>query len=106
MAPKAASLVSIGYDMLTILISIADVVTDIIVLIDFYNKDRMVFFGISLGILILAQCGYAIMVSFRFAYDYWSGCLVFLCFCVMLPFGTLGAFCIYFANYQAVQSVL
>ena len=47
------------YDILTILISIADVTTDIIVLIGFYNSDRMTFFTISLIILILAQCSYS-----------------------------------------------
>ena len=106
MAAKTTSLISISYDILTILVSIADVVTDIVVLIDFYSKDRMTFFGNSLGILILAHCGYAFTVSFRFAFEYWSGCLVFLCFCFMLPFGTLGAFCVYFANYQVFKSIL
>ena len=55
-----------GYDILTILISIADVATDVWVLIDFYNKDRMVFFGISFAILILAQCSYSIAFALRY----------------------------------------
>ena len=58
---------NMSYDLLTILISIADVATDIIVLIDFYNKDRMVFFGISLAILILAQCAYSIAFAMRYS---------------------------------------
>ena len=58
---------NMSYDLLTILISIADVTTDIIVLIDFYNKDRMVFFGISLAILILAQCSYSIACAVRYS---------------------------------------
>eukprot|EP01083_Nonionella_stella_P053229 140877_1 len=67
MASKlATNCCNIGYDVLTICISIADVTTDIIVLIDFYNKDRMTFFAISLIILILAQCAYAIACSVRF----------------------------------------
>ena len=57
----------IGYDILTIFISIADVVTDIIVLIDFYNKERMVFFCISLAILILAQCSYSWAFTMKFS---------------------------------------
>ena len=56
---------NVGYDLLTILVSIADVVTDVIVLIDFYNKDRMIFFGISLAILILAQCAYTMAFSIK-----------------------------------------
>ena len=54
-----------GYDILTILISIADVATDIIVLIDWYNKERMAFFFISLSILILAQCAYSIAFALK-----------------------------------------
>ena len=38
--------------------------TDIIVLIDFYQKERMAFFGIPLGILILAQCAYSVAFVF------------------------------------------
>ena len=57
---------NIVYDILTIFISIADVATDIWVAIDFYNKDRIVFFWISVSILILAQCSYSIAFSLRY----------------------------------------
>eukprot|EP01083_Nonionella_stella_P069108 184067_1 len=90
------------YDVLTILVSMADVATDIIVLIDFYNKDRMVFFGISLAILILAQCSYAMVCAIRFdTIDNWEPYNACLGFCCILPFGTLVAFCIYCASHEA-----
>ena len=101
MAPSQVtkSFCSFGYDILTILISIADVTTDIIVLLDFYEKDRMVFFGISLGILILAQCSYSFAFTTRFeTFDSWPVIIACICFCCILPFGTFVAFCIYFAG--------
>ena len=55
------------YDILTILISIADVATDIWVAVDFYNKDRIIFFWISITIFIIAHFGYAITFAIEFA---------------------------------------
>ena len=49
------------YDILAQSISILDVATDVWVCVAFYNADRMVFFGISLSILILA-CMYNILL--------------------------------------------
>ena len=103
MASKVATACcNLGYDILTILISIADVTTDIIVLIDFYNKDRMVFFGISLAILILAQCAYSI--AFMARYNTMNNCdecggftLLFCC----IPFGTFVAFIMYFGSEES-----
>ena len=73
--------------------------TDIIVLIDFYEKDRMIFFGISLAILILAQCSYSIACSLRFDtvmdWDAWKAALLFCC---LLPFGSFVAFFMYMAS--------
>ena len=46
------------YDILVILISIADVVTDFVMLTMFYNTGRMIFFWISFSILITTQIGY------------------------------------------------
>ena len=43
------------YDGLTAIISLSDVVTDIVVLISFYNANRITYFTISLVIIILAQ---------------------------------------------------
>ena len=103
MASKLAqSCCNISYDFLTICISIADVVTDIIVLIDFYNKGRMVFFAISLAILILAQCSYSIAFALRFnTMDNWKAWKSSLAFFCCLPFGTIVAFILYFAGEES-----
>ena len=91
MAPKGASkCFNVSYDIFTILLSIADVTTDIIVLVDFYIKGRMTFFIISLTILILAHCAYSMAFAARFdAIDNWGpgACCLFCC---LLPFGTFG----------------
>eukprot|EP01083_Nonionella_stella_P114975 340418_1 len=90
---------SISYDILTILVSIADVTTDIIVLIDFYEKERMTFFIISLIVLILAQCAYAMAFSIWFeTVDEIGFCLSCCLFCCLLPLGSFVAFCIYLSN--------
>ena len=60
---------NIFYDGLTIFISIADVATDIMVLISYYNDDRTAFFVISLVILLLAQFGYVMVFLFTFNID-------------------------------------
>ena len=54
------------YDGLTILISIGDMATDIIVLLSYYNDNRMTLFYISLSILLLAQVGYVFAFVFAF----------------------------------------
>ena len=95
----ASKCCNVGYDLLTILISIADVTTDIIVLIDFYNKGRMTFFGISLTILILAQCSYSIAFAIKFnTVDNWKWYRTCCGLCCCLPFGTLVAFIMYFSS--------
>ena len=61
------------YDGLTIFISIADVTTDIIVLLSYYQQERMEFFWISLVILLLAQLGYVMVFLFTFDIDDFFG---------------------------------
>ena len=57
------------YDGLTIFISIADVTTDVMVLLSYYYLKRMTFFWISLVILLLAQFGYVMVFVFTFEID-------------------------------------
>ncbi len=54
------------YDILTIFISIADVTTDLMVLVSFYSSNRMTFFWISFSILLVAQIGYLIVFMLSF----------------------------------------
>ena len=47
------------YDILNIIITIADIITDSLVTYNFYINDQMTFFWISLTIVIIAQIAYA-----------------------------------------------
>ena len=85
------------YDILTILISIADIATDIIVLISFYNQARTAFFAISLVILIIAQMCYAVLFIWRYNPQV-GDCAVILLFIFLLPFGTIVSFLVYFTD--------
>ena len=49
---------AVVFDIVSALVSLLDLATDIIILITWYNQDRMVFFWISISILILAQISY------------------------------------------------
>ena len=55
-----------SYDLLTILISIADVTTDVWVIVKFYSDKRQTFFVIALIVMILAQLSYAVAFVVRF----------------------------------------
>ena len=89
------------YDILTIVISIADVSTDIIVLVSFYEASRMTFFALSLVILIIAQIAYSLTFMVRYevpnAVNY-SNLRTMCVFFALLPFGSLISFFIYFTD--------
>ena len=55
-----------SFDLVTILISIADVSTDILVIYNFKKAKRNVFFIVALSVMILAQLAYAIAFMLRF----------------------------------------
>ena len=87
------------YDTITVLVSLADVITDIVVLVGFYTNDRMAFFGISLSILILSQCAYTLVFILRFhVMENYSEAQTASIFCCMLPFGSLVSFCLFFVE--------
>lgn len=54
------------YDIGTILISIGDITTDIMVMLSYYYADRMTFFWISFAILLTAQIGYILVFFLSF----------------------------------------
>ena len=91
--------IDVLYDIVTILISIADISTDIIVLISFYIEGRTTFFVISLIILIMAQLCYAAAFIWRYEiYDDPNVLLILLIFCCLLPFGWIVSFIFYFTD--------
>lgn len=97
MAPNCGNqtCLALCYDILAQVISILDVATDVIVCIQYYENDRMVFFGISLTILLLALIAYDIAFVFSIenetkAYKH------LLMFLVVLPFSPFVPYLMYF----------
>ncbi len=96
MSNACESCLTTSYDIMGQVISILDVTTDIIVCIGFYQKDRMVFFGISLTILCLALISYDLAFVFRFSREKNGGDFaLFLC---LLPISPFMPFIFYFAD--------
>ena len=82
------------FDMLAAIISLSDIITDIIVTVDFYQKDRMVFFGLSLTFIILAQLAYIFAFIVEIGYESKPG-RVFLMFLLLIPFAPILSFIFY-----------
>ena len=75
-----------------------DVITDILVLIEFYIDGKMVFFYSSLMILIVAQFAYTLAFWYKFINSYnGDGGAVIGC-CVLLPFAPILSFAFYFTE--------
>ena len=53
------------FDIISAMVSLLDLTTDIIIMITWYNLGRMVFFWISVGILICAQFSYISIFYFN-----------------------------------------
>eukprot|EP01083_Nonionella_stella_P215855 776484_1 len=85
------------YDILAQVISILDVTTDIMVCYQFYVQDRMIFFGISLAILILALMSYSVLFVYTFSTEY-RFCRELALFMVLLPVSPLIPFVFYYSD--------
>eukprot|EP01083_Nonionella_stella_P027960 76998_1 len=82
------SALSLIYDAFTASVSLLDFITDVMVLFQYYNQERMTFFYISLSILIVAQLSYSTAFWFRFNNSFhtvWAVMLVFLCTLLIAP---------------------
>merc|ERR1719295_1794171 len=90
--------VSRSYDLLAQIINILDVVTDLIVCIEFYHKDRMVFFGISVSILSLAHIAYVMAFMIKYSREEYCGILVL--FLALLPISPFIPFIMFFADHK------
>lgn len=91
---KGFECLGVCYDVLAQVISILDVVTDIIVCVQYYQKDRMVFFGISITILLLALIAYDFVFMINLSEERKLGRLWL--FLTMLPISPLIPFILYF----------
>jgi len=101
MAVTKKRVINIIYDIFTAVISVLDVITDILVTLEFFRKGRTEFFIASLVILGVAQVAYAIAFWFKFdsAYESFGGAVA--AFCCLLPFSPILSFAFYLtANEQ------
>ena len=80
------------YDYFAIFLSLLDLTTDILVLIDFYQLGRKTFFWISLSILLSAQLSYVIAFTSRYGDSFFHSCMLFFC---VLPFAPFASIAIY-----------
>ena len=85
------------YDILAVTISVLDVVTDIIVLVGFYQQERWIFFGLSLSIILLALLSYTIAFEIRYVQPSHLSEAVAV-FITMLIFSPFIPFFFYFAH--------
>eukprot|EP01084_Bolivina_argentea_P013195 24738_1 len=86
--------INIFFDIFAALVSISDIVTDVIVTYQFYQHNRTVFFGLSLSFIILAQ------LSYIFAFIIQNGdetkpFRIFLMGLFLLPFSPIISFIFY-----------
>eukprot|EP01083_Nonionella_stella_P272206 922880_1 len=93
-------ILEIAYDIFTVVVSLLDVITDVLVLIHFHSSGRMVFFYISLTILIIAQLAYTMAFWFKFANagGYEDGVNALFACCCLLPLSPVLAYAFYFTS--------
>ena len=86
---------SITYDGITMIVSFMDLVTDILVLTEYYNKKYDYFFTTSLCIIIFAQLSYCVAFTLRYTRSSQANCQKFEVFLCCLPFSPIMSFIIY-----------
>ena len=89
------------YDVITGLLSVVDLVTDVLVMIEYYNKGYMIFFTISLIVILFAQISYSIAFLLR-TWDRYADCWDHsIVFAASLIFAPILSFVMYFmAKYE------
>eukprot|EP01084_Bolivina_argentea_P064368 117404_1 len=97
-AMTTAKILAYVYDIFTAIVSLLDVITDIIVLVEFYILGRMPFFYASLTILIIAQLAYCIAFWWKFKKSFDSYAIGSIGFCCMLPFAPILSFAFFFTE--------
>ena len=90
--------IDVLYDVLTVIISIADITTDVIILFSFYSQQRQIFFIISLVIMIISHIAYTL--AFIVRYNVVTKCkwCTILFFFVSIPFASLYSFLFLFTE--------
>ena len=85
------------FDTLAGVVSLLDLITDIIILIGWYQQHRLIFFYISLGILLFAQLAYVVVFYFNHGDkdDILHSLVSIIC---TLPFAPFLSFIFYFVS--------
>ena len=87
------------YDIATIVLSLLDFITDVLILITYYNLNQMTFFTLSLISLIVAHLIFSILFVFKYAKPdlKFSKKLLFLI--VIIPFSPLISIIFYWTSF-------
>lgn len=99
MAAEKYKLIGLIFDIIALIVSALDLTTDIVILVTWYYQGRMIFFGISLSILILAQCSYVTLFYYNHGstanneHAFCHSALSLLC---TLPFSPILSFIFFF----------
>jgi len=81
-------LVDMFHDAFTVSFSLLDIMTDVLVCIEFYQNDHMVFFWASIIIFCIAQLSYAFLFVGTWAAEHRNSSKIFI-FLAVLPVGQL-----------------
>eukprot|EP01083_Nonionella_stella_P022668 62686_1 len=92
------NILEIAYDIFTIVVSLLDVITDIMILIHFYSTERMTFFYISLTILVIAQLAYTMAFWWKYMGNYEGPINALFACCCLLPFSPILSYLFYFTS--------
>ena len=95
MAGERYKVVGLVFDIIAAIVSLLDLTTDVIILITWYYQDRMIFFGISLSILILAQCSYVTLFYYNHGNSDRDWCHSAISVLCTLPFSPILSFIFY-----------
>ncbi|ETO10019.1 hypothetical protein RFI_27358 [Reticulomyxa filosa] len=94
---SSARLLTYLYDGYTIAVSVADVITDVMVMVEYYRSGETVFFWVGMANLIIAQLCYCFAFVLRYGDN--RGCLRrLLIFTCVLPLAPLLSFAFYWAS--------
>eukprot|EP01083_Nonionella_stella_P123290 371455_1 len=90
------SLISTGFDTCTSLVSVLDVISDLMVMMYFYERDRMGFFNVSLSIIIATHLTYCLALILT-SDQHSTRCNICI-FVASLPFAPVLPFLFYFTS--------
>ena len=89
------------YDVMSLILSIADNILTILIIIHFYNENKMLFFQLSMIILLYTNISHSLLLAARFIGDideYPLLALILFIFCI--PFGQFMGIIVYINEFS------